>query len=521
MGLARTPSTGRLLPHDRFISVREARIAMINTSSPWRRRLLFAACAFIASVAFAADTVNITWNDEALAAVRATKMGPPMVARAMAILHTCIFDAWAAYDGKAVGTRLAGSLRRPAVERTSANKQKAISFAAYRALVDLFPGPDQVAAFQAEMAALGYDPSDNTTDTTTPQGIGNVACAAVLEFRHQDGSNQLADEPGTPPGAAPYADYTGFVPVNSWDNIIDPNQWQPLRVPTATPGVFTIQTYLAPQWGLVTPFALSSPLQFLNSSPALFGSKEYRRQAEQLLAVSAGLRDFQKVVAEYWADGPKTETPPGHWTLFAEFISRRDHHNVDADTKMFFALGNGLLDASIASWSAKRAFDSERPITAIHALFAGRPVLAWGGPFAGTRIIDGADWQPYQPATVVTPPFPEFFSGHSVFSRTAATILELFTGSPTFGASFTQKAGTSVVEPGATPATDITLSWKTFQDAADQAGISRRYGGIHFENGDLTGRRNGARIGKLVWRKALTYFNPHKPSLEDGGNDAD
>src|SRR3569833_672868 len=213
-------------------------------------------------------------------------MGPPLVARAMGVLHTCIYDAWAAYDHKTEGTQLAGSLRRPAVERTSANKQKAISFAAYRALVDLFPAPDQVAAFQAEMTALGYDPADKTTDTTTPQGIGNVACAAVLEFRHHDGSNQLADAPGTPAGAAGYADYTGFVPENTWDKINDPNQWQPLRVPTATPGVFTIQTYMAPQWGLVTPFVLSWPLQFLHSEPALFRSKEYRRQAEQVLAFS-------------------------------------------------------------------------------------------------------------------------------------------------------------------------------------------------------------------------------------------
>ena len=175
----------------------------------------------------------------------------------------------------------------------------------------------------------------------------------------------------------------------------------------------------------------------------------------------------------------------------------------------------------MSSWSAKRAFDSERPITAIHVLFAGQPVLAWGGPFAGTRIIDGADWQPYQPATVVTPPFPEFFSGHSVFSRTAATILELFTGSPTFGASFTQKAGTSVVEPGTTPAADVTLSWRTFQDAADQAGISRRYGGIHFENGDFTGRRNGAKIGQVVWRKALRYFDPHNAGWSINARDTD
>src|SRR3569833_1244147 len=224
---------------------------MIRTSHSYGWGALFTALALFSSLAFSTDTINVTWNDQALAAVRATRMGPPLVARAMGVLHTCIFDAWAAYDRKAVGTQLAGSLRRPAVERTSANKQKAISFAAYRALVDLFPAPDQVAAFQAEMTALGYDPADKPTDTTTPQGIGNVACAAVLEFRHHDGSNQLAAAPGTPAGAAGYAAYTGFVPENTWDKINDPNQWQPLRVPSATPGVFTIQTYMAPQWGLV------------------------------------------------------------------------------------------------------------------------------------------------------------------------------------------------------------------------------------------------------------------------------
>lgn len=494
---------------------------MVTLSKSGPRTFLFTAFVLLSSGAFASDTINVTWNDQALAAVRAARMGPPMAARALAVLHTCIFDAWVAYDRNAVGTQLGGSLRRPAQERTNANKQKAISYAAYRALSDLFPQPAQLAGFNAEMIALGFDPTDNSTDTRTPQGIGNVACAAVLAFRHHDGSNQLADEPGTPSGAAPYADYTGFVPVNSWDAINDPNRWQPLRVPTATPGVFTIQQFLAPQWGLVTPFALSSPLQFLDSSPALFGSKEYRKQAKQILAYSAGLTDERKVIAEYWADGPASVTPPGHWTLFGEFVSRRDHHSLDADAKMFFALGNGLLDASISSWSAKRGFDSARPITAIHALFAGKPVLAWGGPFAGTRIIDGADWQPYQAPTVVTPSFPEFFSGHSVFSRTAATILTLFTGSPEFGASFTQMAGTSVVEPGITPAADVTLTWKTFQDAADQAGLSRRFGGIHFENGDLTGRQIGEKIGQLVWSKALSYFDPHNAKMGQVGEKTD
>ena len=84
-------------------------------------------------------------------------------------------------------------------ERTLANKQKAISYAAYRALVDLFP-IDQSSVYIPLMQSFGYDPNDNSTDSTTPTGIGNVACAAVLSFRHHDGSNQLGDlAPGPTP----------------------------------------------------------------------------------------------------------------------------------------------------------------------------------------------------------------------------------------------------------------------------------------------------------------------------------
>ncbi|MGH2394681.1 MAG: DUF6851 domain-containing protein, partial [Candidatus Limnocylindria bacterium] len=134
-----------------------------------------------------------------------------MIARALAIVSTCQFDAWAAYDRKAVGTMLGGSLRRPPPEQTLANKKEAISFGAYRAAVDLFPASQ--ALFESLMRNLGFDPSNTSTDTDTPAGIGNVACKAVLDFRHGDGANQLGDEPGGTPGV-PYSDYTGYVPVN-------------------------------------------------------------------------------------------------------------------------------------------------------------------------------------------------------------------------------------------------------------------------------------------------------------------
>lgn len=459
----------------------------------------------LATYAAASDTVVVQWNNAALQAIRDVHPGPPMCARALAIVHTCAYDAWACYDPVAVGTETGGPARRPASERTLANKNQAVSYAAYRALVDLFPQASEVAMFNTLMANLGYDPNDTSADPTTPTGIGNLCAAAVTSARHHDGANQLGDYPGGTPGV-PYSDYTGYVPVNDPDHIYDPNRWQPLRVSDGKGG-YVVQKFVGAQWFNVVPFAMSSGAQFRPVPPDLYPHGGYRAQAEEMLHYSAKLDDTQKMIAEYWADGPKSETPPGHWCLFGQFVSQRDNHDVDADTKMFFALTNAVLDASISSWDAKRYYDSVRPITAIHFLFAGKKVRAWAGPYQGTKLIDGANWQPYQPVTVVTPPFPEYFSGHSTFSAAGAEILKRFTGSDYFGNSVTLAVGSSRVEPGATPATPITLSWLTFSDAADQAGISRRYGGIHFEDGDLTGRAIGRLVGAQVWDLAQAYIN--------------
>ena len=143
-----------------------------------------------------------------------------------------------------------------------------------------------------------------------------------------------------------------------------------------------------------------------------------------------------------------------------------------------------------------------RPISAIRFLFAGREVLAWGGPGLGPRRIRGEEWRPY----LATPPFGEFPSGHATFSAAAAAVLARFTGSDRFGASATIRAGSSRVEPGTTPAADVVLSWPTFSDAADQAGRSRRYGGIHFKDGDLIGRALGGMVGARAWEAAAELF---------------
>jgi hypothetical protein len=462
-------------------------------------------------------SVVIQWNDAFLQAVRDAKLGPPMVARALAIAHTCIYDAWAAYDHEAAGTRLGGLLRRPAAERTVANTRQAISFAAYRAGVDLFPASAS-STFDPLMRSLGYDAADLSTDTSQPAGIGNVAARAVLDFRHRDGANQLGDEPGGIPGV-PYSDYTGYIATNDpmdlraqFDatTVHDPSSWQPLRYVDGSGSVVT-PGFVGAQWQRVAPFAVRPGSLRSATGPARYGSAEYRAQTRALLGASAGLTDEDKMVAEYWADGPRSELPPGHWNLFAQFVSRRDHHGehahgIERDVKLFFALTNAVFDAGCCAWDNKCAFHSVRPITAIRYLSHGQPVRAWAGPYLGTRLIDGGSWFPYQLASFPTPPFPEYSSGHSTFSAAGATILRLFTGSDRFGASATLGAGSSRIEPGAVPGHDVTLSWATFSEAADQAGLSRRYGGIHFEQGDLDGRAVGRIAAQVAWAKAREHW---------------
>src|SRR5262249_31644522 len=147
-------------------------------------------------------------------------------------------------------------------------------------------------------------------------------------------------------------------------------------------GTFVTQSFLAPFWTQVKSFALSSGDQF-RSFVAKFGplrsnDPEFVSQAKALIDTSANLSDAQKMIAEYWADGPNSETPPGHWSLFAQYVSARDRNSLDDDVKLFFALTNALFDASIVAWDAKLAFDSVRPVTEIPYLFAGQQIRTWG-----------------------------------------------------------------------------------------------------------------------------------------------
>ena len=494
-----------------------------------------------------AATVVSDWVSLAVNAVRNTPTtgepvtGPTSASRAYGLLGTAMYDAWSAYETTPISTVLADSLQRPNQENTEDNKREAVSYAAYQILSELFP--NQVNTFRGQMLGLGFDPDNTTTDPTTAAGIGNVMAESLMQFRRFDGSNQLAN----------YSDTTNYSPINitlpgQAPMVKDINRWTAEHVPIDTLDA-PIQDPLTPQWGQVTPFALSEGSQFRPPAPALFLldplatadlqagtitrsdgtvvpisrdligtdiNPDFITQSEEIVASSANLTDKQKMIAEYWEDPEGTPFPPGHWLEIGQFVSQRDDYTLDDDAQLFFALGNAVMDAGIATWEAKYFYDYARPVRTIREL--GRLCLigtedvvgsgecyidAWGGPEQGTQRILATDFITYQtPGSDSSPPFPEYTSGHSGFSTAGAEILKLFTGSDFYGDSITFAPGDSRFEPGFTPESPVTLSWATFTDAANEAGISRLYGGIHFTDGDLEGRKLGRQVGAEVWNRS-------------------
>jgi hypothetical protein len=448
------------------------------------------------------------WNELLLEAIRQTKPGPPMAARSIAIVYTSIYDAWAAYDPVAKLTTANFTAGPP---KNEANLIVSISYAAYRALIDQYPKAkskknSSLGLFDEKMQEMGLDPSLNATAIGTPLGVGNRAAKQVLTFRQNDGANEANN----------YADTTGYAPVNgslnplfptTVEEIKHPDRWQPLTylddesVPR-TPG------YIGAHWKLVTPFALTSASQFRPGAPQALTSQGFLDQAQSVIDIQANLTPKQKVMAEYWADGPKSEMPPGHWTIFTSYLVTRDPlhpMSLDETVKLFFAVTNAVFDASIAVWECKVAYDYCRPITAIRHLFRGKTIKAWGGAGKGTVEMQGENWRTFQVNTFPTPPFAEFVSGHSGFSMAAATVLRLFTGSDRFGYYYMQ------TKPLAADPTEdvvgITMRWNTFTEAALDAGESRLYGGIHFYEGNVAGLELGKKVGENAFQKAQKYWN--------------
>ncbi|MBV8716714.1 MAG: vanadium-dependent haloperoxidase [Chloroflexi bacterium] len=527
------------------------------------------------------------WDEALLDAIRRALPAPTVHARNLFHTSAAMWDAWAAYDPTATGYFVNEKHTAADVE---AARDESISYAAYRVLTNRFIkwiGADEsLSEFDNVMDSLCYPLDNTTTSGDSPAAVGNRIAAAVIAYGLSDGSNQ----------ADGYVDPT-YAPVNpplvvaqTGTSMSDPNRWQPLQLEhmisqNGIPVVNGVQQFVGSHWGGVRAFALPSGgaerLPLDPGPPPHYGDSAYAQEALAVVRDSAALDttdastqdispgslgnntlgtndghgrpvnpftnqpyapdvvnrgDFARSLAEFWADGPNSETPPGHWNVIANTVSDQLGTNLKLagtgaavdrlqwDVKLYFALNAAVHDAAIAAWGAKGHYDSVRPISMIRYLgeqgqlptepglvqvdATGQDMIRAWHPGAGVGWIAAADWVPYQADTFVTPSFAGYFSGHSTFSRAAAEVLAGFTGSEYFPGGlgeYVVRAGTLKFEQG--PSTDISLRWATYYDAADQAGISRLYGGIHIPIDDFTGRLVGSECGKAAWTLAQRYFS--------------
>jgi hypothetical protein len=395
---------------------------------------------------------------------------------------------------------LGGALRRPKSERTLANKNKAISFASYHALEFVFPESREF--LESKMKELGYDPNVKTSDPKTPEGIGLLSAQEITKYRRHDGANQAGDEPGG--DGKPYSDYTFYKPVNTADRIVDPDRWQPITF-TLADGRKVTPGFLTPHWYRVKPFIIESSAQFRPGPPptTLTDDSKLRAEAEQVLRYNAGLSNEEKAIVEFMRDGPRSTGQSGHWLRFAQDVSRRDRQTLDQDVKLYFAVANVAFDAFISCWETKRFYDSSRPWTLIRHYYKGKKIMGWAGPEGGVKEMPAEQWQPYSPMSFITPPFPGYTSGHATVSAASAKIIELFTGSDTYGfvenrrhCELTENDGGSV----------MTLTLPTWTKVADMAAHSRALGGYHIPVDNNVGLKVGRELAAWSWPHYLSYF---------------
>ncbi|OGQ20260.1 MAG: hypothetical protein A2138_24035 [Deltaproteobacteria bacterium RBG_16_71_12] len=561
------------------------------------------------------------WREQLLNAIRRDIPNPPKHARNLFHTSAAIWDAWAAYHGSSRGVFFTERVPTGGLADVEAEREVAVSYAAYRVLRHRYADAQGALVTRSclddFMAVLSLDPEDTRTSGDDAIAVGNRVGQAVIDAGLDDGANERNG----------YVDTTGWQPENPpcvvdrpGTDLDDPDHWQQLNLALAETqnGIVldaSVQPYLGPHWREVRPFAMArDPDTGRYSAPGDVPSLDDARLIDEVVEVirltaeldsddqteidiSPGARgnnplgentggghaqnpatgapyqpalvrrgDFERVVAEMWADGPRSETPPGHWMKISHDVSDAleaagvplvpwgEGAPVDRlawDAALGLAVSGATHDAAIAAWEVKREGRGPRPISLIRHLagngqrsdpslpsyhpeglplvpglielvteessapgqrhFALRfhvgelAVRSWPGE-PGDRANEhtpvqwmrALEWIPYQRRTFVTPAFPGFVSGHSAFSRAAAEVLSGFTGSPYFPGGLGELVAPAgdflVFEDG--PSGDVRLQWATYYDAADQAGQSRLYGGIHIFSDDRSGRVVGSAVGQ-------------------------
>lgn len=425
---------------------------------------------------------------------------PTITSRYLGLIFIAVFDAWSYYDQEAIPVYLKGIKKRPKSEQTLKNKEIAISYAAFRTLNEYYYNDQDM--FSDVMRELGLDPKNRSLDPNTPEGIGNLAAQKVIAARKGDGANQYGEEIGS--NNQPYFNYTGYKPVNSADENIDVNRWQPKYFSDGKGGKYAPEC-LTPFWQNIDPITLKSADQFRPGPPPMLGSDKLKKEVDEVVEMQANLTDYQKALVEYMRDGPKSVQQAGHWLYFAQSVSLRDKHTLDQDVKMYFFNQIVAMDAFIANWDSKMFYDFARPYTLVHEYYKDKTLFGWGGEGKGMMEMNGKLWRPYSPETFLCPPFPSYVSGHSTVSGACAEALKLWTGSEKFGYKTTLTAG-ALTEPENLGEV-VELEFPTFTESAEMAGISRVYGGYHIQSDNIAGLKLGRDVAHEAWK----FYKKHVP----------
>jgi hypothetical protein len=416
-----------------------------------------------------------------------------LVLRITTIITNAWFDAIAPYHSTAVGV-YSSIARQPGSEGTRTNKNIATLYASYRVLSSLLPNAS--VEWRGMLQSVGLDPDNNQQNSDNPIGIGNQAGTAIAAARENDGMNQLGNEGGVNFHRRPYADYTGYRPVNSAYLLSDAGRWQP-DVLTTGEGLFQIQQHVTPQMRLTQSYTGLSLNQFKapppnNSRP---NRPQYKQQLDEVLQASANLNDHQKMSAELFDNKLLSLGFSALSIYYTKGLSFHDFVQSD------FLLNLAAFDTATVIWNEKIRFDAVRPFSAARHVDGDQPVTAWGGPGVGTVSIPGNQWRSY----LQTADHSEYPSGSSGFCAAHAQASRRFLGSDDLDWSVPYSAGSSRIEPGISPATDIELHWDTWTEFENDCGMSRFWAGVHF----LPSIAAAAPLGKAVGDKAYDFLMAH------------
>ena len=421
-----------------------------------------------------------------------------LLLRFTTLLNNAAFDAVAPYHPTAVGV-YSHLGRRPASESlTNANINTALLYSTARVLADFLPRREQ--DLRDMLCNVGLDPDDNSLDLTTAVGIGNSAGLALIEGRQNDGMNQLGNEGDTIYNASPYSDYTSYSPVNTAYRLKRPGRWQP-DINRQGIGLYKVQQFVTPQYANVEPYAYPSPRVFRFPFPIksrFFNRPAYRQQADEVLQVSAALTEEQKIKAEFF-DNKLFSL--GFSAIFAS--TSRGRPLIDFVQSEFLA-NMAAFDAGIVVWQEKRRFDAVRPFSAIRHLYGSQVVTAWGGVGQGTvNDIPADQWRAYLPSA----DHPEYPSASACFCHAQAQAMRRYYGTDELNFGFPFAAGSSRIEPGISPATDILLTWATWTDLAADCGQSRVWAGVHFQDAVDASAQQCAQFGDLAYDYTQSLIN--------------